>query len=261
MFTVSACSVKTVPLPLPHGREAEIAEAERIGRLILIHDVAAARATDELMRIGIVPTNQTGILGWIVVPSSEGLVVRFVGKVADRYSAFYDVTFSPDGTPAAKRLTPAETLPALHSTAFEARQLAIASASLDCSDRYNTVVVQDPLGTSDNWYVYLLPATTVTGRVMVGRQVRVLVSSDGKNVLESRPLSKDCMHMDRSTVPAGAKEEALFVTNLVTPTPNESHVFLSLHEGLPFAVGTSLGAWIVAEGRIRYLGPTNGRHD
>ncbi|MFN8626386.1 MAG: hypothetical protein U0587_10470 [Candidatus Binatia bacterium] len=247
-------------LPPPPGTDAEIAEAERFGRIILVHDAAAAQATDELIRIGATPTNQTGVLGWITVPSSEGLIVRFVGNVSGRYAALYDVTFSPVGTPSAKHLTPPEPLPPLQSAAFEARQLAIASTSLDCSDRYNTVVFQDPVG-NDDWYVYLLPATTATGRVMVGREVRVLVSSAGKRVLESRALSKDCMYIDRSAVPAGAKEEALLVTNLLTPTPNESHVFLSLHEGLPFAVGTSLGAWMVTDGKIRYLGPTNGKHD
>lgn len=39
---------------------------------------------------------------------------------------------------------------------------------------------------------------------------------------------------------------------------DESHVFLSLHEGVPFAVATSLGAWVVEDGRIRYLGANEG---
>jgi len=248
------------PLP-PTGTDAEVAEAERFGRMIFVHDAAASHATDESIRIGTTPTSQPEILGWITVPSAEGIVVRFVGVASDQYAAFFDVSFSPDGRPLAKALDPLDPLPPLQSTAFAARQLVVASTSLDCSDRYNTVVFQDPEGTTDDWYVYLLPATTVTGRVMVGRQLRVRVSSDGKQVLENRPLSKHCMHLDRSDMPADAVAQAVFVTNLETSAPNESHVFLSLREGLPFAVGTSLGAWMVTDGRIRYLGHTNGRHD
>ncbi len=254
-IALAGCSPRPIAHRPPPGTDPEIAEAERLGQMILVHDAAAAEATDQLIRIGVTPSNETGVLGWITVPSPEGIVVRFVGETAGTYSALYDVSFSAEGTPSAKRLASPEPLPPIQLSAFEARQLAIASASLDCAEQYNTVVFQDSVGATDDWHVYLLPATTVPGRVMVGRQLRIVVSSDGKQVLENRPLSKDCMHIDRSGMPPDAK--AFFLTNLVSPTPNESHVFLSLHERMPFAVGTSLGAWMVANGRIRYLGPTD----
>jgi hypothetical protein len=255
---MAACGGRPVPVVLPPGTDAEIAETERLGRTILAHDTAASRATDELIRIGVVPSNEIRALGWITVPGPEGIAVRFVGEENGQYVALYDVTFAPDDAPLAKRLSPAEPLPPAQVAAFDARQLAIANTTLDCSDRYNTVVFQDPVGAGDDWHVYLFPATTVPGRIMVGRVLRLLISPDGKRVVENGALSKDCMYIDRSTAPAGAEPQALWLTNLLTPTPNESHVFLSLREELPIAVGTSLGAWMVSEGRIGYLGPTNG---
>ncbi len=260
-LALAACSTRPVAHPLPPATGTEIAEAERLGQMILVHAAAAAQATDGLIRVGVTPSNETGVLGWITVSTPEGIVVRFVGENAGTYAALYDVSFSAHGTPSAKRLSSPEPLPLVQLSAFKARQLAIASASLDCAERYNTVVFQDPFGANGDWHVYLLPATTVPGRVMVGRQLRILVSADGSQVLENRALSKDCMYVDRSAMPPAAAAKAIFLTNLVTPTPNESHVFLSLHERMPFAVGTSLGAWMVADGRIRYLGPTNGARD
>jgi hypothetical protein len=245
----------TVQAP-PAGTEQEIADAERLGRLILMHDVAAWRATDEVMRIGASPQSAPGVQGWITVPEADGMRVRFVGETDDRVLAYYDVTFSTQGVPTATRLVPPVPLLAEHMAAFRARQTALRDTPLECSDRYNTVAFKDPMAAGDDWIVYVIPATTVTGRVMAGRHHKLKVSEDGSRVLENRPLSKDCLAIDDSEIPAGAKRLALATTNLVTATPNESHVFLSLQSNLPFAVGTSLGAWMVSDGRIRYLGPT-----
>jgi len=251
----SACTSRKAPPPLPPDVEPQIVEAERLGKILLIHDSAAAHATDLLFRAGAITTGSTNtIRGWITVPEVESLTVRFVGVEAGRSVAIYDVTLSSGREPVMRRLDPPEPLPAAQQAAFDARQTAIAGTALDCSDRYNAVVFQDPYRAGEEWLVYLLPATTVSGRVMVGRHYRIRVSADGKQVLERTPLSKDCMYVDRPSAAPAGKVAALYATNLLSPTPNESHVFLSLREGLPFAVATSLGNWIVDAGRIRYLG-------
>lgn len=251
----SAPPPRAVQTP-PPGTEQEIADAERLGRLMVMHDVAAWRATDEVVRIGASPQNAPGIKGWITVPDASGILVRFVGDANGRAVAYYDVAFSAQGVASATRLAPPALLPPEQVAAFRARQTAIQNTPLECSDRYNTVAFRDPMAAGDDWIVYVMPATTVTGRVMAGRHHRLKISEDGTRVLETRPLSKDCMAIDQSQIPPGAKNVALATTNLVTATPNESHVFLNLQNNLPIMVGTSLGSWIVHDGRIRYLGPT-----
>ena len=254
-LTLCACAVSVKPQPPPPGTEAEIAEVERIGRAVWVHDAAASRATDELVKVGAFATDAPLLLGWITVAEPDGLVVRFIGKSGGAYSAFYDVSFPRSGAAVVNRLSVPNPLPPAQIGAFRARQTAIDGATLDCSDRYNTVVLPNPIGVDGGWLVYLLPATTVQGRVMVGRQLRFLVSADGERIVESGALSKDCMYIDRNSIPAGAEVRVLFLSNLVTPTPNESHVFLSLQENVPFSVKTSLGIWMVLEGEISYVGP------
>ncbi|MEO8601843.1 MAG: hypothetical protein ABI629_04635 [bacterium] len=246
------------PPPPPPGTEAEIADAERLGQILVNHDVAASRATDALMRMGVPVTSgvATGIIGWITVPGPTGLVVRFVGKSDGELAAFYDVRFSLQGVALPTRLDPPEPLRESEAAAYRARQIAIEQSTLDCSDRYNTVVFQDPMAPGDDWLVYLLPATTVVGRVMVGRQLRVVVSEDGSQVIEQRALSKDCLALDPPPQQKPAPV-AIFVTNLSSPTPNESHVYLNLLHGSPFGVATSLGHWMVVDGTISYLGAQN----
>jgi hypothetical protein len=259
LLALAGCATAPPPRaeqPPPAGTEQAISDAERLGRLMLMHDVAAWRATDEVVRIGASPQSAPGVEGWITVPDANGMLVRFVGDADGRVLAYYDVTFSAQGIPTASRLVPPVPLPAEQAAAFHARQTAMANTPLDCSDRYNTVAFKDPMAAGDDWIVYVMPATTVTGRIMAGRQHRLKISEDGTRVLESRALSKDCMAIDQSQIPAGAKKVAVSTTNLVSPTPNESHVFLNLQNNVPFVVGTSLGNWIVSEGRIKYLGAT-----
>jgi hypothetical protein len=252
---VAACGARQpVAVPPPPGTEQDIAEAERLGRIMFVHDTVAADATDALVGMGVTLSADNGFLGWITVPEPDGIVVRFVGELAGRPVALYDVGFSA-GPAVVKRLDPPAPLPRAQVAAFYARQTAIESATLDCSNRYNTVVFQDPMAAGDDWYVYLLPATTVTGRVVVGRQLRLRISEDGARVLDTRALSKDCMYVDRTATPAQGQPRALIVTSLVSPVPNESHVFLNLHERLPVAVATSLGRWMVVDGKIEYFGP------
>ncbi len=89
---------------------------------------------------------------------------------------------------------------------------------------------------------------------MVGRQLRSRIAADGSQVLDSGALSKDCMVINLSEMPATGKRPLVTLTNLVSPTPNESHVFLTLLHRVPFVVATSLGNWLVVDGKISYLG-------
>ncbi|MDX2167741.1 MAG: hypothetical protein SF182_11780 [Deltaproteobacteria bacterium] len=244
----------TVQAPPPDS-EADIADAERLGQMLFVHDMAAWQATDALARAGAIQADSP-VRGWITVPQPTGMLVRFIGAPDGTPVAFYDVMLTAHSPPAVQRWDRPAPLPADQAAAARARATAMASATLDCSDRYNTVVFRDPMAAGDDWLVYILPATTVTGRIMVGRHERITVSEDGNQVRQRRALSQDCGYIDQSGIPAGASNVTLALTNLATPTPNESHVFLTLSHRLPFAVGTALGGWMVRDGRIAYLGPT-----
>lgn len=116
-------------------------------------------------------------------------------------------------------------------------------------DGYNSIVIEDPSG--PGWLVYWLAATAQAGVIPVGGHYRFTVSADGTTVERADRLSLSCLAIDRRSVPAGAETAAVFVTHLVSDTPVETHVFLSLLHDVPFAVGTAPDTiWFVDGGKI-----------
>ena len=85
-------------------------------------------------------------------------------------------------------------------------------------------------------------------KVYAGHQ-RVLVSADGSRILSSAPLSRNCL-APRLEAPAGHAPEAFLMTETLSPTPTEAHVFASLLYGLPILVVTAAEKkhWIVGPG-------------
>jgi hypothetical protein len=107
------------------------------------------------------------------------------------------------------------------------------------------------LGESGDILVELLAGTDKTDTVVLGKHIRVLVSADGTRVKSVTPLSKGALEM--STRHEGGPVKALFVTEIVTDYPVETHVFASMFSGLPLYVATARGNWLVDGDSIRLV--------
>lgn len=243
--TAGVAGASSVPQASP-----EIQRIEALGRTIYVLDNAAARATDLAFAEG-ADLRASDIRGWVTDTSGRGVLVRFVRQKGDRFEAAYDVTVDEGGRavalsrPANPALTPEQ------SSQFAARRLAIARALPPlCPGPYATVVFRAP-GSPNDWRVYLLAATTDPKvRVYAGHQ-RYIVSGDGSRILSSEQLSKSCL-APRLEVPPGQTPQFFLMTELLSPTPNETHVFDSLLYRLPILVVTvpDKRQWIVDQGRI-----------
>ncbi|MBZ5537203.1 MAG: hypothetical protein LAO31_14710 [Acidobacteriia bacterium] len=88
--------------------------------------------------------------------------------------------------------------------------------------------------------VELLAGTDKSNTVVIGKHYRVIVSEDGRQVLQITPLSKGIVELskDKDTV-------ALYVTHIVTDYPLESHVFASMVNHVNIYVQTQRGLWLV----------------
>jgi len=117
-----------------------------------------------------------------------------------------------------------------------------------CKGKYRAVVVAPPGMPADKIAVYYIGAVPKEQGLMIGRHYRVIVSGDGKTALSVTPSSETCL----SIPPQEPDKEKVgtLTTHLLTPTPSEFHVFLSLlvHESL--YVGTKTGIWEVKDGKI-----------
>jgi hypothetical protein len=250
--TMPAAAVIKQPLPLPPGTEITVQRAEEIGRVIFEQDDISARASDALFRENIAQ-NEKRVRGWITLRTEDRWLVRYIGDAEGQDAAYYDVTFQTGGLSAGAltRLHPPEPLAAEQLAMFRARQTALRAMSLRCSDRYNPVVLPGKVADAEGWVVYLLAATPTPGEVMIGGHSRIEVSPDGGEVKRVIPLSRTCWRMPKMAQ-GNHKPVGLMTTHVVSDTPVETHVYLSLLHRISIFVSTSIGVWNVENGKIQY---------
>jgi hypothetical protein len=234
--------------PLSDGESKEILRSEVLGKAIFEQDAIAARATDVLIA-DIKTLTPQSVSGWIVVYDTQGSLVRFILEKDNKLQPVYDVRINNagEGTVFKNELRP---LSDEEEAMFRARQNALKAAPLDCSDRYNTVVLEDP--ESDGLLVYVL-AVSMENKVMAGGNSCVKLSKDGKEVLTVARLSKSCLAIDKLKVLGGAKPTIFFMSQLVGDAPSPVHVYLNYLHNLDFYVATNTRNWHISKGKIRVL--------
>lgn len=232
----------------PPIRAFDIPTIEKLGGAIYRQDRAAWLATDALVE-KVPDLGKAGVKGWIVEGEGDGEKVRFLRDTGAGLEAGYDVVVT--GTGAQAVVQPADrSLTADERAAFAARQSAIAKLPGVCRQGYNSVVLKDVEG--DGWLVWLLAPSPARDVIPFGGHYRFSVSADGKTVNRVDALSASCLTMNaKPDLPPGAKSPMLYVTHVVSPTPVETHVFLSILYREPIVVGTDKDAiWVVEGGKV-----------
>lgn len=219
-----------------------------MGREIFRQDRAAWLAADVLLAAR-QQSELADVRGWIVVPTADGDLVRFLAADETGVRARWDIPVGPNGAGAAVEAATPD-LSAEEQARWAARQTAIANADpMRCGPNLNSVVARDP--DSDGWLVWLLTATTENGILPIGGHQRFRISADGQTVLSRERLSVGCLNISKS-VPEGADEGSAlaFVNHLVSTGPVETHVFLSLLHQTPIAVGVGDRVFLVMGDRL-----------
>ena len=221
------------PTPVPI-EEWSLAKVSAMGREIYIQDSAAWLATDALMA-SIRQDELAQVRGWIVEPQGADRKVRFLKASGEgvRIGCVVVVVGSAAGavSPVDAELSTEE------QSRWAARQTAMSNiGALRCSRNLNTVVAEDP--DSDGWLVWLLTATDEAGVVPIGGHYRFHISADGQTVVRRDQLSNGCINMRTPDDADPDGPQLMFVTQLVSSGPVETHVFLSMQSGLPIFVAT-----------------------
>jgi hypothetical protein len=223
--------------------EWPLARIVALGTDLYRHDQAAWVATDVFLEF-LGDERPADIVGWIVTGTGNDLMVRFLRRTGDDLRPGWDIPVV-DGVagtviPAAEDAVLGER----DKAAFRARQTASAGLGrAPCSRTMNAVVLADP--DSEDWLVWLLTPVPSARSVPIGGHIRHRVSADGLTLLSREPLSRSCLTLEPSTTPDGSTTAGLFATHIVSDTPVETHVFLSLQSGLPLYVGTGDIVWLV----------------
>lgn len=109
-----------------------------------------------------------------------------------------------------------------------------------CSNKYKPILVSK----RGEKAIYLLAQPQLSDNLVFGRHYKLV----GQKVIVS---TKGCVEFGNS--PANGTAVGAFITHLLSPTPTEFHVFLSLKRNTSIFVGTSAGIWSVDKGKVRFI--------
>ncbi len=124
----------------------------------------------------------------------------------------------------------------LSASVSRARQVAMAALPKLDRSKYHFEVIKNPAG--PGWMVYALGYSKDPDKVVFGIHYRVAVTKDGSRVEAVEPLSRSALTVSKTAgIPKGATHGPLWATSLISPTPLEVYVYLSLFHQTPIFVG------------------------
>lgn len=244
LLIVSTCFSETQSI-----RDFDIKTIEKLGNEIYLRDKYAAQATDIVFEKVGGPDKlaEKKVKGWIINKLKGKYLVRFIKQTKDELLPAYDIVFTSSGKNAFREAT--GELTAQELAKFNARQLALESIPEPSSDRYNTVVLPNVGG--KGFLAYTLAATTDPDLIYIGGHYRMTISENGKKVERIDRLFKSCLILNKGDVPEGAESAALFASHVVSNTPVETHVFVSLLHDQSLYIATGDKMWSIENGKIR----------
>jgi hypothetical protein len=140
--------------------------------------------------------------------------------------------------------------PATDAAVRTALETVAKSVKDHCAAAYRAVVVRPSFAPNDRIIVYDMGEVPPSQGILVGRHYRVETTLDGKGVLLGEPSMTSCLTLPPTTDASAG----IMVTHLLSTTPNEFHVFLSLFHRRSLHIATDSGVWTVDAGKISFMG-------
>jgi hypothetical protein len=244
LFTISVLPQRNSP-----ASEAELAAITERGRRLYAYDEAAWHSTDAVLALKPATGSFDSYIGqkigdkWIVV----------YGKLNPSHNVYliaYEATqgSSPNEFEVQRFEKPKEDVSFYLSAALA---IEVAKGEFGKADRqYNVAVLP---AKSNQLYVYLVPAQTVNGIFPLGGDVRYLISSDGKKIVERRQLHRSIIEFQ---VPKDQIPQSGYHTAVMDDIPEDTDVFhvLTRQPTLPEMIVTNKYVYNVKpDGSIMYL--------
>lgn len=228
---------------------SELAAITARGRFLAEYDFASWHATNAV--IALKPPK--GVVSrYIARKTDAGWVVAF-GRFTETKDAFLIVYEAIQGSSpkefGVKAYDPPQKDTGFFYVAAKGIQISLENSDLE-KRPYNTYVLPSDSG---QFYVYVLPAQTAADVYPLGGDTRFLVSADGSQIIEIRPLHKTILEVKHSA-PTGKKPAGGFHTHVLTDTPEDTDVFHVLRQTppLPEFIGTKSGNYMVeTDGTIK----------
>ena len=118
----------------------------------------------------------------------------------------------------------------------------ISDKGVACDGSYKAVSTFNNSANEENLFLILFP--NESEGVQFGRHFRFRFRQGTNDLIDISPSTKSCL-----LVPATGRDIP-YATHLLSNTPNEFHVFLSLYHKKEIYISTSAGLWSVKNGLI-----------
>jgi hypothetical protein len=206
---------------IPQSRLDTITER---GRAIAAYDKAAWRASDA---VALLRPDTAAVQAYIARRNADGRWEVVFGRASANADTFYIANRAVQSlTSDTAFLVPPilRPIPDVEYYARAFRALSAASRELGgvASRPYNSMVV--PADANDEWFVYFVPAPTVTGVWPLGADVRLRVSADGRRVVERRRLHNEVIEF-RGASKDGKQLAAGMHSAVLADQPEDTDVF------------------------------------
>ena len=244
LFAGVAISQRTTP-----PSKAELAQITERGRQLAQYDVAVWYASDAV--VATKPT-EGAVTRYIAKKDGDTWTVMF-GRLNDKRDRFLIAYEAAQGA-SLKEFTVKKNNPPKEDTGFflfAAKAIETSLADFKGAGRpYNVAVLP---ASSNQIYVYAVPAQTKERVFPLGSDARYLISSDGSKILEKRQLHISIIEFSPA---ANENVEAGFHIAVVDDIPEDTDVFhvLSRRPTVPEYVGTKQFVFrIETDGTVNYL--------
>jgi len=213
LLTIGSLAQRTTP-----GSEAELAAISERGRSLYAYDEAAWHSTDAVLELKPTEGSFETYIGqkkgdkWIVVYGK-------LNATRDSYLIAYEAT---QGRSLSEFTVERFEKPKVDKAFYLSAAFAIDVVKTDFgkADRqYNIAVLPAP---ANQFYVYLVPAQTADGVFPLGGDVRYLVSTDGKKIVEKRQLHKAIIEFQ---APKDVTPQSGYHTAIMDNIPEDTDVF------------------------------------
>jgi hypothetical protein len=206
--------------------KAELSAITARGRMLAEYDQAAWHSTDAVVAM---KPAEGSVERYIAKKNGDRWIVAY-GRLSagrDKFLVAYEATQGANPS----QFTVKAFDPPREDTGFYvvgAKAIDLALNDFQRENRpYNTMVLP---ASSDQMYVYVVPAQTVAGVYPLGGDMRYLISSDGNTVLEKRQLHKSIIEFDTRKVTHAV---AGYHTHVLSDVPEDTDVFHVLRQEHP----------------------------
>ncbi len=232
--------------------KTEIEKAEILGRMIYEQDVAGWVATDALLsEKQHAETILPQLKGWVSLKDNKNYKTIFIGVLDGKPKALFEVVTKKRKVKNKQALAEGRDLTAAELARWRARQRVVSEEFEHCPQftPMNTIVITVPNDPENRLYSYLFSATQQNGVIVFGKHYRFTLSEDASIVLDKKDFSKSCIGIER---PADANAVGAVISHIMSPYPEEHHVFANLSQKLDIyvTIPETSQLWKVSNGKI-----------